>query len=387
MAFFRNRDVNLLNLHYALHTMAIAGGGAFFVVYLVKAGVSPPAALASMALVLIGRFLVRPFLVGLAVRFGLRTLVAAGTVLTALQYPLVAEVNGIGVTLAVLVALTAIGDTVYWTSYHAYFASLGDNEHRGHQVGARESIAALISVVSPIVTGWLLADVGPRAAFGVSGVVALASAVPLFFAPVVTVQRAAVSPWRAARRGILLFAADGWMAASYLFVWQIALFKSLDESFMAYGGALAVAAVVAAIAGPLLGRLIDGGQGRHAVLLAASVFASVIMARAYASGNSALAIAANAAGALVMALYVPTLMTAVYTEAKNSSCVLRYHVAVEGGWDIGGALGLLTAALMLHLGAPYWACIALALAGIVLNVVALRGYYAAVPVVETVAGP
>jgi hypothetical protein len=35
---------------------------------------------------------------------------------------------------------------------------------------------------------------------------------------------------------MLLFVADGWIAAGFLFVWQIALFVSLGESVLAYGG-------------------------------------------------------------------------------------------------------------------------------------------------------
>ena len=34
MAFFRSRTVNLLNLHYGIHSIALSGGGAFFAVYL-----------------------------------------------------------------------------------------------------------------------------------------------------------------------------------------------------------------------------------------------------------------------------------------------------------------------------------------------------------------
>jgi MFS transporter, DHA1 family, inner membrane transport protein len=369
MAFFRNRAVNLLNLHYALHTMAIAGGGAFFLVSLVKAGVSPALALLSIAAVLLGRFLVRPFLVGLAIRFGLKTLLMVGTALTALQYPLLAEVDGVGRILVALIALSAISDTIYWTCYHAYFASVGDDEHRGQQLGAREAIAALISIASPLVTGWLLAGVGPRTAFAVSGVIAMLAAVPLYFAPEVPVLKTASSPMRAARRGMVLFVADGWMAASYMMVWQIALFTALAENFVAYGGALAIAALLAAIVGPVLGRLIDGGHGRRAVVYTTTAFATVIMARA---------VVANAAGAVVGALYMPTVMTAVYNDAKQSSCVLRFHVATEGAWDIGGALGLAVSAGLIHAGAPYWLCLSLALGGLAVTGAGLRGYYAGI---------
>src|SRR4029078_9271524 len=92
MAFFRDRTVNLLNLHYGIHAIALSGGGAFFAVYLLKSGISIPLVLVSLALLLAGRLIIRPVLVPLAAKFGLRALVIAGTCLTALQYPLLAEV-------------------------------------------------------------------------------------------------------------------------------------------------------------------------------------------------------------------------------------------------------------------------------------------------------
>ena len=69
MAFFRNSAVNLLNLHYGLHCITLYGGGAFFLVYLLKAGLSVPGVLVSLALILVGRFAVRPLVIPLAARW------------------------------------------------------------------------------------------------------------------------------------------------------------------------------------------------------------------------------------------------------------------------------------------------------------------------------
>jgi DHA1 family inner membrane transport protein len=81
-------------------------------------------------------------------------------------------------------------------------------------------------------------------------------------------------------------------------------------------------------------------------------------------------------------------MTAVYTQAKRSPCTLRFHVVTEGGWDAGGASGLLAAALLTALGVPLWASILLSLAGVAAIVVMLRRYYAVGPaVVVEVAEP
>jgi hypothetical protein len=69
-------------------------------------------------------------------------------------------------------------------------------------------------------------------------------------------------------------------------------------------------------------------------------------------------------------------MTAVYTLAKRSPCTLRFHVATEGGWDVGGAAGLLAAALATELGMPLGDSILLSLAGLAATTIMLRRYYA-----------
>jgi DHA1 family inner membrane transport protein len=379
MAFFRNRIVNLLNLHYGIHAIAMSGGGAFFAIYLLRSGVPIPGVLSSLALILLGRFAIRPLVVTWAVRLGLRSMVIAGTVLSALQYPLVAEVRGVGIALAALIAISAVGDTVYWTTYHAYFATVGDDELRGRQVGVREAIGATVGVLSPLATGWMLVVLGPRVAFGTTALIAALSALPILWGPDVNVARQAPGAFRAAAPGVLLFIADGWFAAGYYFAWQIALFVSLGQSFIAYGGALAVAALVGAIAGLTLGRHIDAGYGNRAVWYASATLTLIVVLRAMATGNAPLAVLANALGAFGSCLYVPTVMTAVYTLAKRSPCTLRFHVATEGGWDVGGAAGLLAAALATRCGMPLSASILLSLVGLGAIVVVLRRYYAGGP--------
>jgi hypothetical protein len=224
MAFFRNRAVNLLNLHYGIHSIALSGGAAFFLIYLLNSGVPILGVLVSLALILMARFAIRPIVVGCAARWGLRVMLVAGTLLSALQYPLLAEVDGTGFALAALIAVAAVGDTVYWTTYHAYFAALGDDRLRGQQIGVREAIATVVGIASPLLTGWMLVTFGPRVAFGTTSVIVALAALPILWAPEVKVAAHVPGVFRTALPGILLFAADGWIAAGYVFVWQIALF-------------------------------------------------------------------------------------------------------------------------------------------------------------------
>jgi DHA1 family inner membrane transport protein len=375
MAYLKNAAVNLLNLHYGLHALALYGAGAFFVVYLLKSGVSVPLAFGAIALVLAGRFLVRPLVLVLAPRYGLRPLVAFGTILGGLQYLFLAEVRGADWMLFGFCVSAAVSDAFYWTCYHAYFARLGDSEHRGHQVGAREALAALAGIVGPLFVAWCLTVLGPGAAFGSAAAIHVLAALPFLGTPDVAVARAAPGAFRAALPGVLLFAADGWIAAGYYFAWQIALFLSLGESYSAFGGALALSALAGAVAGLFLGRQIDAGYGGRAVWLAFASVAAVTLIRAMSTQSVVLAVAANAMGAVVACLYIPTLMTAVYNQAKRSPCTLRFHLATEGGWDAGGTAGCLACAGLAAVGLPLWTAILLSMLGLMLSVIVLRQHY------------
>jgi MFS family permease len=375
MAYLRNSAVNLLNLHYGLHALVLNGAGAFFVVFLLKAGVSTPVVFLAIALLLAGRFSVRPLVLMLAPHVGLRTLVVLGTMLGALQYPLLAEVHGPDLALLAFCAAGALGDAFYWTSYHAYFATLGDSIHRGHQIAAREALGSLAAIVGPIAGGWALMTLGPRVAFGAAAALQLIAALPFLRTPDVRVAKTAPGAYVDALPSALLFSVDAWMCMSFIFAWQIALFLSLGESFTAFGGVLALAALVGALSGLLLGKYIDAGHGRRAVWLTFAGTIAVTIARALSTTNPTAAVIANAAGAVVGCLYIPTLMTEIYNRAKRSRCPLRFHLVLEGGWDFGGVTGALVVALLTALGVPLSFVILLTLPGILAWAILLRRGY------------
>ena len=110
MAYLRNRSVNLLNLHYGLHALALNGAGVFFAVFLLKEGISAPLVFAAIALMLAGRFVTRPLVLVLAPRFGVRALLAFGVIFNGLFYPLLAEVKGLDCWLLAVCVTGAIGD-------------------------------------------------------------------------------------------------------------------------------------------------------------------------------------------------------------------------------------------------------------------------------------
>jgi DHA1 family inner membrane transport protein len=379
MAFFGNDAVNRVNFHSSVQAVAAGAGGIFILSYLLHAGLSVPATLLSFAAVLAGRFCLRPLILPLGKRWGLKPLVIAGALIVAAQYPMLAEVHGLNAWLYALVVATAVGDTLYWPSYHAYFAALGDAEHRGQQIAVREALSAVVGIVAPLVGSWALVTGGPRITFAAVAIVQALSALPLLGAPNVAVKAAATGVFNAARSGFALFVMDGWMGACFYYVWQVALFVSLDRSLTGYGGAMALAALVGAVAGLMMGRHIDGGGGRRAVILAYTATAGLSLLRALSVGSPWLAVAANAPGPFVAALLLPAEMTAVYNLAKASPCPFRFHILTEGGWDLGAASGSLIAAALAFYGQSLGVSLALTIPGALVTGWVLWRYYGANP--------
>lgn len=365
MSFFGNAAINRLNLHFAIQALAEGSGGLFVLVFMLKAGVPAPLVLVAMAAMNAGRFILRPFVLPLARRLGLRRTLMLGTVLEAASYPLLPFMQGPDAFFVAAVVVGPVGSVLYWTCYHAYFASVGDAENRGGHIGVREAIVAMVGIVAPLLGAGALATGGPWLAFGGAALVQVLAAAPLIGAPDIEVKEEAPGGLKAAWGGAMLMGCDGFFAGGYHFVWQIALFLTLSESFTAYGGAMALAALLGAVMSLWIGRHIDAGGGRVAAIVAFVVTLGVLGLRAGSISVDLpqLAVIANALGALVVALWVPALATPIYNMAQASPCPLRFSVATEGAWDIGCATACLVGAAMLAMGLSTAAPILLGVAG------------------------
>ncbi len=363
LSLFRNDAINRANLHYGIQQLAQSGAGVFVFVYLLHAGVSVPLTLCTLAATLGLRFALRPIVLPIARHSGIRTTLVIGTLLEAAMFPILPAVKGPDAALLAVILVGALGGVFYWTSLHAYFAAVGDVELRGGQLGVREAISAVTGVVAPLIGGWALVHVGPAASFAGAALVEAMATIPLLAAPQVSVPYEAPGGFRAALRGAMLMAADGWFNAGFTYVWQIALFVTLGHSYTAYGGAMALAGVAGAAFALGIGRLIDLGHARRTVVIAYTTAGAVIVLKAAAYGTPWLATVANALGPIVAATMTPVMMSRVYNLAKLSPCPMRFTIATEGGWDLGCGGGCLVAAGLIWAGLPLSAAILLSLAG------------------------
>jgi MFS transporter, DHA1 family, inner membrane transport protein len=376
IAAFADAGVNRITVHATLHRLAWGGSGVFSGLFLLRQGVSLAGVFLTFAAIFACRFVCRPLVLVLAPRMGLRRLLILGTLLQAAQYPALALVNGVGWQLVLFGVAMVLGGVIYWTCFHAIYAEVGDSARRGSQVGARQVSIAAASVLGPALGGIMLSAFGAWPAFGTASAIEIAAIIPLFriaeppFDPV-----APSGFYAAARTGILLFATDGWLNNGAIMAWNLIMFLSLGSRFDAFGGAFAAAVLAGSLAGLAMGRVIDKGHARRVAWANAALLSATLVAKALCGTDPVVVVAVAIGSTLVGGLYSPSLMTAFYNEGEAAPCAVRYQIAAEGGWDIGGALVGLVVAACCAFGWPLQAALLLGLPMVAFQAWLLNGSY------------
>lgn len=376
MSYFSNQSINRLNLHYGLHMLGWSFSFSFFIVFLLSQGFTPIEVFLTFAAMLALRMLLRPIILYVAPRVGLHRTIVLGLFFCIGQYICIARVKGFDAFFFAYCVVQALSDIFYWTSFHSIFAIVGDNAHRGKQVGIREALSISAAILAPIVGGWLLDNVGPHLTYGIAAGCELLAVIPLLRLPPIFVpKKSPEGIFKAGRRAVALFSTDAWIYIGFSMAWAMVLFGGVNHGFTAFGGALTLAGLVSVMGGVLLGRVIDNGHGSRTVIISATLLTSAILLRATADQTLVSVYAVAMASALVTASYGSTLMTGVYTMMSKAQSPFHLVFVMEYGWDIGGIAGSLLCAALLYGGAPLGYAVATALVAVPFQAVLLHKYY------------
>jgi MFS transporter, DHA1 family, inner membrane transport protein len=353
MRFFNNSQINRLYVHSGLQSFAFNGGAVFSYVYLLKAGIAVHFVFLIISAVILLRLVLRLTLLPIVHRIGLRNGLILGTLIDASSFLLLGQVQGLGGWLYAYMLLSSCGTAFYWTCYHACVTRLGDAEHRGAQVSAREAIFAVTAVVAPLVGGLMLTFLGPVYAFASTTVIYALAAVPMLGAPRMDIEPEATLSRQARNFASGLAFSDGLVAAAVNFGWRIVLFQTLGESFRDFGSALAVAGLAGAVVGLVGGRLIDLGHHKRSVQIGLTFMAITVLVEAFGYATPWIAVAANMIGAVAGPIYMSAIMAPLYNVGQNSACAFRFNMVAENGFDCGAGFGALLAALLVWSGFGY----------------------------------
>ncbi|MBV9078412.1 MAG: MFS transporter [Methylobacteriaceae bacterium] len=348
----RSRQFRLLTIHFGLYQLAVAMAGGFVGAFLLKLGFSLPQALIAYAALLATRLALRFLSLLVVRRIGYRGSIVAGATLAGLQCAPLTRADE-PAWLALWLLALSLAEAFYWPVYHSAAAVTSETASRGRELGLRTAIGSTVGVVGPLLGGVLLQRFGPAVDFGIAGALSIAAAFPVLLMRRIEagpVPSLAQSVRNADRQGVLIFAADGWMAAGLAIGWPMVLYLSTGSRFEEMGFINAASGLVGAVAGWLCGRAIDRQDRERYLALVSGALALGLLVRALASWVPAAAIVATATGAAVMSVYVPLMMSAVYERAKRSGAAYRFHFGLEAGWDLGAVAGCCAAATVASFG-------------------------------------
>lgn len=363
MATFANKTFNLIYVHAALQALVMYGGEGFAFVYLLKAGISTSVVLLCIAVMFASRLLFRMLVVPTVLRFGLRNTLIVSVVVEGCSYLVLPMVTEAGPLLYLYLALWAASSSFYWTTYHTYVAQLGNNENRGAQVSAMEFFGMIAGIMAPLLMGFLLTWFNPWVGFGFIAFAMIMAAVPFMFGPHFSVEKNVTLPRATTNTAQLLMITDGIRSAATHFVWLIALFITLSSSYVAFGGALALAGLTGAFMGLFVGKWIDVGKGINAARVGYGAMVVSSLVKCFGFHIPVVAVTANALYSAAWPSYATSLNSQVYNQARRSACPLRFHVVAEGGWDMGMAFGCGLAAAMVYMGFGFFWPLALGVVG------------------------
>ncbi len=376
MAIFKNKSFNLIYVHAALQALVMHGGEGFAFVYLLKAGISTSVVLVCIAAMFASRLLFRMAVVPVVLRFGLRNTLIISVIVEGGSYLILPLVTEAGPLLYLYLGLWAASSSFYWTTYHAYVAQLGNNENRGAQVSAMEFFGMMAGIAAPLMMGFLLTWFNPWVGFGCVAATMFLAAAPFLFGPQVAIARQAELSRSTSNTARLILFTDGIRSASTHFMWLIVLFLTLGSSYVAFGGALALAGITGAVMGLFVGKWIDVGHGVNAARFGYGAMTLSAIFKCFGFHIPWTAVAANATYAAAWPSYATTLNSQVYNLARSSPCALRFHVVAEGGWDMGMTFGCSIAAVLVYFGYGFFWPLALGVAGCAL------GYFVLVRIME-----
>jgi MFS transporter, DHA1 family, inner membrane transport protein len=358
MRFFQNNAINWIYVHTGLQSFAFNSGSAFVFVYLLKEGMALPVVFFSMAAMILSRLIFRIALIPLVKRISLRNGLLIGNAIEASAFLFLANVHSVGPWLIAYIAITSCGTAFYWTCYHACVARLGDEEHRGAQVSAREAIFALTGIIGPVFGGFVLTLFGPFYAFAAASLFSALAVIPVLKLPEMRIPQEAQVSRDAKIFGFGLAFSDGLVALAVNFGWRVVLFISLGESYNAFGGAIAAASLVGAVMGLGVGRLIDLGHHQRSVQIGLAFMVGTVLMEAFGYSYVWGAVIANMIGAIAGPLYMSAIMAPLYNAAKDSACTFRFNIAAENGFDCGSGFGCLIAAFLFWFGfSSFWVLI------------------------------
>ncbi|MFO7807138.1 MAG: MFS transporter [Candidatus Moraniibacteriota bacterium] len=177
-------------------------------------------------------------------KFGFRRALRTSTLIGALFYTAVFLLNkeNVWIITPIMVFLIAFWRFLYWIPYNIDFAKFTSKKDRGKELGLTEAVLSFISIITPVVAGFVVVRFGFNALFFFGILIFSSSLIPYIFLPR-TKEKFSWSKYKIIkkifsgenRKAAILFFLDGMESVLPIFVWPIFLFELLNGDYLKVG--------------------------------------------------------------------------------------------------------------------------------------------------------
>lgn len=254
---------------------------------------------------------------------------------------------------------------LFWFGYHGLFVKRADHEHFGKQTGTCQAIYILIGILTPILGGLVIINLGYQALFIAAGAI-------FTLAMMVALLSKEIKPHHDARivNVIQLFKTHkkamagyfGWGSESALYstIWPVFLFLLVGK-IMVFGEIIAAAVLVAAIITYLVGLIVDKMGVRKVISLGSIVGFLTWLVRVVARAPLAIVGVDGLYRVTEQMLHIPLSVRSYQKAIDGGTGQSLYFMEISLG--IGAITALSIAAIFVFFNLPLWTIFLLASIG------------------------
>jgi len=168
----------------------------------------------------------------------------------------------------------------FWVQYHTDFAKFSNKSVRGRQISLFSSVASLVAVLIPFISGLMLENYGFGILFISALIIYLASALPLFMIPEVKEEYSfgyleSFKQLFSAKNKRMLwsYSADGAQGFIGMVLWPLFIWLVLDENYAAVGLVSSIIILVSIIVRLIVGEYSDKLSKKKILKLGTALYA------------------------------------------------------------------------------------------------------------------
>lgn len=221
----------------------------------------------------------------------------------------------------ILPLVLALNILFFDVGYNLDFSQTVDDNKIGREIGARNTISALINFSAPFLGGSLIVLFGFPMTFLIASFILFAAVAPLFFFPhrhlAAGLRRAEIIKFLTGR-GIQNFNISGIGYATELVIggllWPLFIFFAVHDA-KSLGGVISIGLFASAITTYFVGFLSDAGDRRKALAISTILFSLVWVVRLFITSPGSIVVS-NVAGNIVAAALMVAWTSQFYKIAK-----------------------------------------------------------------------